>query len=114
MATGIEHIDKTIAGAGDIVRSLRILQSVGHKNLTIEVADAEGRVARGKIRVGKTAGVNLLKTLIVGFHMAGMEIRHVEEIMTISNAQRGAFINGAVCPSVGAIVDGDNGMGTIK
>ena len=55
-----------------------------------------------------------MKTLIVGFNLARMEVCHIQEIVTIGDAQRCAFVNGAVNAAVCAVIHGDNSVRQIQ
>ena len=87
-----------------------ILLGIRHENFAVEIPDAERRVACRKIWIHEAIGRNLMKILIVGFYLAGMEIRCIQEIVTIGDAQRRAFVNGGVNPVVCAVIDSDNGV----
>ena len=73
-----------------------ILLRVGHKNFAIEIPDAERRVPSGKIRVNEAIGIHLVKILIVSFDFAGVKVCHIQKIVTVGDAERCTFVNGAV------------------
>ena len=99
---------------GNIILFFLILQRVSHKNFTVNISDAKWRVTRRKSRVGEAVGINLMKIFVIGFHLACMEICHKQEIVAASNAQGCAFVNGAVNPKVGAVIDRDDGVGLVE
>ena len=61
-----------------------ILLGISHKNLVIEISDAERRVACRKIWIYEAVEIHLMKILIVGFYLAGMEIRCIQEVATVA------------------------------
>jgi len=50
MAIGVERIDKAVAPARHVVMLLRVLYGIGHKEVAIDVLDAERREARRDAR----------------------------------------------------------------
>ena len=91
-----------------------ILLGISHENFSVEIPDAERCVACRKTRIDEAVWVNLMETLIVGFNLACMEIRRIQEIVTVGYAQGGAFVNGVVNPTVRAVIDGDNGVRLVQ
>src|SRR5262249_21745830 len=83
VAAGVEHIDEAKSRPGNVIVFSVILLGVSHKYFAIKIADAERRVTLRKVRVDKPVWSHLVKTLIVGFNVARMKIRHVQEIVTI-------------------------------
>src|SRR5215467_11050496 len=91
-----------------------ILLGIGYKNLIVEIPDAERRVACGKIWIHEAIRRNPMKILIVGFDTTSVEIRCIQEIVTIGDAERRAFINGGLNTTVCAVIDSDNGVRAVK
>ena len=75
-----------------------ILLGVGHKNFVVEIPDAERRVTSRKVRIDETVGSNLVKIFIEGIDLARMKICRIQEIVTGSDTERCAFINGGLTP----------------
>src|SRR5438874_12320100 len=113
MTTGVEHVDETVARAGDIVVLLLILQGVGDINLSVNILNTKRSKSSRKIRIGEAVRVGLVKILIVSLDPTGMKIRHEEKIVTTGDAQGSAFVNGFVCPVVRSIIDRNNGVRAI-
>src|SRR5262249_18292851 len=107
IATGVEHIDKATAGTGNVIVSRVILQRICDEDFAIEISDAEWRIASRKVGIDEAIRTYLMKTLIVGFDVAGMEIRHKQEVVIVGDPERCAFINGVVNTAVRAVVHGD-------
>src|SRR5258705_12629199 len=57
--------------------------------------------------IDKTARIHLAKILVVGLNAPGMEICHIQKIMTIGDAQRRAFINSTFASQVCPVIDCD-------
>ena len=91
-----------------------VLLRVGHENFAIEISDAERRITRRKVRVNETVGIHLMKILIVGFDLARVKICHIQKIVTVGDAERCAFVNGAVNAAVCAVIDGDDRVRRIQ
>src|SRR5438477_5048065 len=106
-AARIKHIHEAVAWPGHIIFPFRILQGVGDKNLAIEISDPEWRVTPWKSPIDKTSRVHFMKILVIGLNAPGMEICHIQKIMTIGDAQRRAFINGALASQVCPVIDCD-------
>ena len=63
-----------------------------------------------KIWVHKAVGIHLVKILIESVNLARMKICCIQEIVTVGDAERSAFVNGAVNAAVRAVIDGDNSV----
>ena len=82
---------------------------VGHKNLTVNIADPERRKTSRQIRVHEAVRIHLLKGLVVSLHPTGIKVGHEKKIVTTGNAQRCAFINRAR-----SVVPGSNSVRAIQ
>ncbi len=85
-----------------------VLLCIRHKNFAVEISDAKRCITGWKIRIRETVRINLLKILIVGFDLAGVKIRDIQKIVTVGDAERCTFVNGAVNAVVRAVIDGDD------
>ena len=94
----------------NIIFPFVVLLRVGHENFAIEISDPERPVTSRKIRVDEAVGIHLMKILIEGMNLARMEICRIQEIVTVGDAERCAFVNGAVHTMVRAVIDGDDGV----
>src|SRR5438874_4902737 len=108
MTTGVEHVDETVARAGDIVVLLLILQGVGDINLSVNILNTKRSKSSRKIRIGEAVRVGLLEILVISLDVAGMKICYEEKIVATGDAQGGAFVNGFVCPAVLPVIDRNN------
>ena len=98
----------------DIILPFVILLGIRHEDFTIEIPDAKRRVASRKVWINEPAGIHLMKIFIERVDVACMEIRRVQEIVTVSDAERCAFINGAVNTVIRAVVDGNDRVRPIQ
>jgi len=57
---------------------------------------------------------HLMKILIEGVNVARMKICRIQEIVTVGDAQRCAFVNGAVHSAVCSVIHGDNSVRRIQ
>ena len=85
-----------------------VLLRISDEDFAIDIPDAERRVISGKIRVNEAVGIHLMKVFIEGVDLARMKICRIQEIVTVRDAQRCAFVNSAVNAVVRAVVDGDD------
>jgi hypothetical protein len=108
VATGIEHIDEATARTRNVIFSFVVLLGVGHKNFVIEIADAEWPITCRKVWINEAVGIYLMKVFIEGVDLACMEICRIQEIVTIGDAERYAFIDGPVNAVVRAVIDGND------
>ena len=70
----------------DIVLPLFILLCVSHINLTVQITNAERGKPDRNVLVGEPGWINLLKILVVGFHLPGIKIGRIEKVVTIGHA----------------------------
>src|SRR5438093_7940456 len=114
IAANIEHIDEATAGAMNIILSFGILLGIGHKNFAIEIADAEWSITCRKVGVDEAIGSHLMKIFIEGVDAARMKIRRIQEIVTVGDAERCAFVNGVANAPVCSVIHGDNSVRRIQ
>src|SRR6266566_6330382 len=114
IAAGIEHIDEATTRAMNIILSFGILLGIGHKNFAIEIADAEWSITCRKVGIDEAVGIHLMKIFIEGVDVTRMEICRIQEIVTVSDPERRAFVDGAVNTMVRAVIDGDDGVCLIQ
>src|SRR6266576_457981 len=107
IAAGIEHIDEATAGTMNIILSFGILFGIGHKNFTVEIADAEWSITSRKVWIGEAVRINLLKIFVEGCDLPVMKICHIQEIVIIGFAERCAFVNGTVNAAVCSVIHSD-------
>src|SRR4029079_10020430 len=94
----------------DIILPFVVLLRVCNKNFAIEIADAKWSITCRKVWICEAVGINLIKVFIEGMDFACMEICRIQEIVTVGDADRCAFINGAVHTIVRAVIDGYDGV----
>ena len=114
VAAGVEHIDETKAGTGNVILSFGILLGIGHKDFAIEIPDAKWSITGRKVRVDKATGIHLMKIFIVGFDLPCMKIRRIQEIVAVGDAERCAFVNGTVNTMIRTVINGDDGVRLIQ
>src|SRR2546428_3304361 len=73
---GVENVDEAVAVAFDVVLAIRVLHGEGHVEAAVDVVDAEGREARGGLRVREGARERgRTEVLVEDVHRAGVEGR---------------------------------------
>ena len=98
----------------DIILPFVVLLGICNKNFAIEISDAERRIISRKVRINEAVGIHLMKVFIEGMNLACMEICRIQEIVTVGDAERCAFVDGAVNTMVRAVIDGDDGVRPIQ
>src|SRR5215470_15867265 len=94
----------------DVIFSFVILLRIRHENFSIEIPDTERPVPSREIRIDEAVGIHLMKIFIEGVDLARMKICCIQEIVTISDAERSAFVNGAVNAAVCSVIHSDDSV----
>src|SRR5438445_7851869 len=103
MPFGVEYVDESVSRSGDVVVLVGVLHRVGHVERSIDIADAEGREARGDRRIGERA-VEGRKREVTVENVDGtrLEVGGEEEVA------------GSVAPKREALVDGRRRLVSLK
>ncbi len=82
VALGVEEVDEADACARGYEALRGVLFGVGHREIALDIVDAEGREARGDLRIGERArqlGVGRLKGGVEDIDFAGVDIGGVNK-----------------------------------
>src|ERR1700719_4635293 len=110
MAVGIEHVNKAVAGTGRIVMLCRILQRIGHKEIAVDVLDAERGVAGRDFGIFEAAiGGYWFIVMVKDIDRAASKVGREEKDSVRVSAENEPFVDWAIC-GIG-IVDGEDRVG---
>src|ERR1700720_2884534 len=98
MPVSIEHIDKAVAGTGHIVMLCRILQCIGHKEIAVDVLDAERGVAGRDFGIFEAAldGYQFI-VVIEDIDRGTSKIGREEEDPVHISSENEPFVDSAIC-----------------